>query len=175
MSAELLIVSNLGCVSLYSFYSSAPSKSRVSPDFSAIPVIVSTHPKWSSISVPGIAEVLRSQTLPFIHILRCCRVHNLFVNKFVANRAVAVHVLTDITLVLQWKKQGRIHGQYQSRTGGQGRKCVFSHFPTRSPQTNRPTDQPTNGRTDKASYRVACPRLKTVQDMLTVTCIMGEF
>ena len=30
-------------------------------------------------------------------------------------------------------KQGRIHGQYQSRTGGQGRKCAFSHFPTRSP------------------------------------------
>ena len=27
-------------------------------------------------------------------------------------------------------KQGRIHGQYQLRTGGQGRKCVFSHFST---------------------------------------------
>ena len=54
-------------------------------------------------------------------------------------------------------EQGRIHGQYQSRTGGQGRKCVVSHFSTRSPRTN----QPTNGRTDKASYRVASPRLKT--------------
>ena len=29
-------------------------------------------------------------------------------------------------------QQGRIHGQYQSRTGGQGRKCVFSHFSTRA-------------------------------------------
>ena len=53
------------------------------------------------------------------------------------------------------KKQGRIHG-HQLRTGGQGRKCVFSHFSTRSPPTNQPTDQ----RTDKASYRVACPQLK---------------
>ena len=34
------------------------------------------------------------------------------------------------------------------RTGGQGQKCTFSHFSTRSPRT----DQPTNGRTDKASY-----------------------
>ena len=54
-------------------------------------------------------------------------------------------------------KQGRIHGQYQSRTGGQGRKYVFSHFSTRVWRT----DGPTNGRTDKASDRVACPRLKT--------------
>ena len=30
------------------------------------------------------------------------------------------------------EEQGRIHGQYQSRTGGQGRKCVFSHFSTRA-------------------------------------------
>ena len=42
-----------------------------------------------------------------------------------------------------WKKQGRIHGQYQSRTGGQGRKCVFSHFSTRAWRTNRRTDGPT--------------------------------
>ena len=41
------------------------------------------------------------------------------------------------------KKQGRIHGQYQSRTVGQGWKCVFSHFSTQSPRA----DQPTNGRT----------------------------
>ena len=29
-------------------------------------------------------------------------------------------------------QQGRIHGQYQLQTGGQGRKCVFSHFSTRA-------------------------------------------
>ena len=40
-------------------------------------------------------------------------------------------------------QQGRIHGQYQSRTVGQGRKCVFSHFPTRSPWTDEPTDRRT--------------------------------
>ena len=51
-------------------------------------------------------------------------------------------------------KQGRIHGQYQLRTGGQGRECAFSHFLTRG-------HGPTDGRTDKASYRVACPQLKT--------------
>ena len=39
------------------------------------------------------------------------------------------------------RKQGRIHGQYQSRTGGQGRECVFSYFLTRAHQrTNGPTD-----------------------------------
>ena len=55
------------------------------------------------------------------------------------------------------RKQGRIHG-HQLRTGGQERKCAFSHFSTRAHQrTNRRTD----GRTDKASYRVACPQLKT--------------
>ena len=67
-------------------------------------------------------------------------------------------------------EQGRIHG-HQLRTGGQGRKCAFSHFPTRSlrtdgptdQRTNGPTDQRTDGRTDKASNRdnrVACPQLK---------------
>ena len=45
-------------------------------------------------------------------------------------------------------KQGRIHGQYQLRTGGPGRKCALSHFPTRSPRTNGPTDR----RTDTLSY-----------------------
>ena len=42
--------------------------------------------------------------------------------------------------------------------GGNARFHTFQldhHGPT-----NRPTDQLTNGRTDKASYRVACPRLK---------------
>ena len=52
-------------------------------------------------------------------------------------------------------KQGRIHG-HQLRTGGQGRKCAFSHFSTRSLRTNGTTHQ----RTDKASHRVACPQLK---------------
>ena len=50
-------------------------------------------------------------------------------------------------------QQGRIHG-HQLRTGGQGRKCAFSHFSTRSPLR-------TNRRADKASYRVASPRLKS--------------
>ena len=49
-------------------------------------------------------------------------------------------------------QQGRIHG-HQLRTGGQGRKCVFSHFLTRAYGR-------TDGRMDKASYRVACPQLK---------------
>ena len=48
----------------------------------------------------------------------------------------------------QLKKQGRIHGQYQLRTGGQGRKCAFSHFLTR---VHGPTDQRTDGRTDGQS------------------------
>ena len=47
------------------------------------------------------------------------------------------------------KEQGRIHGQYQLRTGGQGRKCAFSHFSTRSPLTNAPTDERTDGTTDR--------------------------
>ena len=45
-------------------------------------------------------------------------------------------------------KQGRIHGQHQSRTGGQGRKCVFSHFSTRAWWTDQPTDRPTDRPTD---------------------------
>ena len=55
------------------------------------------------------------------------------------------------------KQQGRIHGQYQSRMGGQGRKRWFFHFSTCAHQR---TDRRTDGRTDKASYRVARPRLK---------------
>merc|ERR1711911_508789 len=57
------------------------------------------------------------------------------------------------------KEQGWIHGQYQLRMGGQGRKCAFSHFLTQSP---RRTDGPTDGWTDKASYRVACSQLKMI-------------
>ena len=41
----------------------------------------------------------------------------------------------------KWKEQGRIHG-HQLRTAGQGRKCAFSHFSTRSPLR---TDQWTDG------------------------------
>ena len=37
------------------------------------------------------------------------------------------------------EEQGRIHG-HQLRTGGQGRKCVFSHFSTRWLRTDRRTD-----------------------------------
>ena len=37
----------------------------------------------------------------------------------------------------QAEQQGRIHGQYQLLTGGQGRRCAFSHFSTRA---YRPTD-----------------------------------
>ena len=40
-------------------------------------------------------------------------------------------------------------------------KCEFSQFSTRWPRTNGPTDGRTDGPTDKASYRVACPQLKT--------------
>ena len=43
------------------------------------------------------------------------------------------------------EEQGRIHGQYQLRTGGQGRKCAFSHFSTR---VHGPTNGRTDGRTD---------------------------
>ena len=38
-------------------------------------------------------------------------------------------------------------------------KRSFPHFSTRA---YGPTDRPTNGRTDKASYRVACPQLKRI-------------
>ena len=48
------------------------------------------------------------------------------------------------------QKQGRIHGQNQSRTGGQGRECAFSHFAIvfNSSVTDQPTDQRTDRRTD---------------------------
>ena len=58
------------------------------------------------------------------------------------------------------EKQGRIHGQYQLRTGGQGQKCAFSHFSTRAHGPDRWMD----GRTDKTSYGVACSQLKTYFD-----------
>ena len=45
------------------------------------------------------------------------------------------------------EKQGRKHG-HQLRTGGQERKCAFSHISTRA---HRRTDQRTDGRTDGQS------------------------
>ena len=71
------------------------------------------------------------------------------------------------------KKQGRIHG-HQLRTGGQGRKCncpqirMFYNacFPTfRLVLTDGRMDGRTDGPTDKASNRVACPQLKTSDDL----------
>ena len=55
-------------------------------------------------------------------------------------------------------EQGRIHGQYQLRTGGQGRKCAFSHFSTR-------VHGRTDGRTHIGSYRVAGPQLKRLMEV----------
>ena len=61
-------------------------------------------------------------------------------------------------------QQGWIHGQYQSRTGGQGRKCTFFPLFDLCSRTDGPTNQPTDGRTDgptdQPTYRVACTRLK---------------
>ena len=68
-------------------------------------------------------------------------------------------------------KQGRIHGQYQSRTDGQGRKCVFSHFLN----SITPTDQRTDRRTDEASYRVASPRLKMLGKWFLFTIGVAKF
>ena len=69
------------------------------------------------------------------------------------------HVLSchDTMAKLRVRKQGRIHGQHELRSGGQGRKCAFSHSLTRG---HRLTDR----RMDKGSYRVACPQLKTMLD-----------
>ena len=51
-------------------------------------------------------------------------------------------------------EQGRIHS-HQLRTGGQGGKARFPSFGLVL------TDQRTDKRTEKASYRVTCPQLKT--------------
>ena len=77
-------------------------------------------------------------------------------NTWDQNRSGIPHHNSDFWCL---DKQGRIHG-HQLRTGGQGQKCAFSHFSTRAWRTNRRTDGPTDRRTDKASYRVACPQLK---------------
>ena len=63
-------------------------------------------------------------------------------------------LISSSKFVIQWLA----HGQYQSRTGGQGRKHWFSTC--RLVLTNGPTNRRTDGWTDKASNRVARPRLK---------------
>ena len=45
----------------------------------------------------------------------------------------------NVTVQFTSTQQGRKHG-HQLRTGGQGRKCAFSHFSTRSLRTNGWTD-----------------------------------
>ena len=57
------------------------------------------------------------------------------------------------------EEQGRMHGQHQLRTGGQGRKCKFSHFSTRvhgwtDRRTNQQPDGPRDGPMDIGFYRV---------------------
>ena len=55
-------------------------------------------------------------------------------------------------------EQGRIYGQYQLRTSGQGRKCAFSHFSTRiHGRTDGPTD-----RRKKAHTELRVRNLKSV-------------
>ena len=62
-----------------------------------------------------------------------------------AGHTTPIHNLTHPT---------HTHTQRQSK--GQPQKCAFSHGSTRSSRTDGPAD----GRTDKASYRVACLQLK---------------
>ena len=57
-------------------------------------------------------------------------------------------------------KQGRIHGQYQSRTGGQGHAQIHTNFPTlkmpknaKKAKCDRPKDGRTDGRTDQPTDR----------------------
>ena len=52
---------------------------------------------------------------------------------------VTITIGAQLTKLIKKKKQGRIYG-YQLRTGGQGRKCAYSHFSTRSLRTNGRTD-----------------------------------
>ena len=59
------------------------------------------------------------------------------------NLKIFGHVNPEAILFYQvLRKQGRIRGQYQSRKGGQGQKCMFSHSPTRA-------DGRTDGRTNR--------------------------
>ena len=61
---------------------------------------VQTYPVRSAIAVPGVAKVLRAQTFPFQSSLWRRRLHDLFMNEFVANGAIAVNELTHIAFVL---------------------------------------------------------------------------
>ena len=65
------------------------------------------------------------------------------------------------------KKDGR---QIRNKAGYTATSCGRvgrggnAHFHTfRLVLTDGPTDEPTDGRTDKASYRVACPQLKMLR------------
>ena len=57
------------------------------------------------------------------------------------------------------KNQGRIHGNPVADRWAGAEMRVLTLFDSCS-RTNGPMDQRTDGRTDKASYRVACPQLK---------------
>ena len=74
-------------------------------------------------------------------------------------------IISEVALSYE---QGRIPG-HQLRTGGQGRKCTFSYFSTRSLRTNGRTDQPTNGRTDGQSLLQALPTVRTTEQAKCVT------
>ena len=60
-------------------------------------------------------------------------------------------------------KQGRMHG-HQLRTGGQGGNAVFPLFNLII--KDQRTQGRTDGQTDKASYRVACPQKSKMVNFL---------
>ena len=63
--------------------------------------------------------------------------------------------------VMKRRKQTRPDTRQSVADGWAGADMrVFPLFDL-CPRTNQPTNQPTIQRTDKASYRVACPQLKT--------------
>ena len=51
-------------------------------------------------------------------------------------------------------------------------KRSFSHFLTRWPPTDRRTNGPMDGRTDKASYRIACAQLKSYKGLLHISSLV---
>ena len=61
------------------------------------------------------------------------------------------------------QKQGRIHGHTSCGWVGRGGNARIHAF--RLVHTNGPTDQQTDGQTDKASHRAACPQLKRLTKM----------
>ena len=75
--------------------------------------------------------------------------------RFVARFSILSFLLSsedELTHIASCVEKNRLAALW----GGQGRKCAFSHF-----FDSWVTDGRTNGRTDKASYRVACPQLKS--------------